>query len=84
MKLITETFGDDIDDLDRLLAQLEKELQDYLSKLHGSAYSDCEAAIKNLENSLEKLNRKIIEVNTEMGEFTEELKNCTSDVSNKD
>ncbi len=42
---------------------------DFLAKLHGSAYTDCEAALKKLENSLEKLNRKLKEVESEKVEF---------------
>lgn len=84
MKLITDTFNDDIDDLDKLLAQLEKEIMDFLAKLHGSAYTDCESAIKKLENSLEKLNRKLKEVDAEKAEFQAELNGTGDEVDNKD
>jgi methyl-accepting chemotaxis protein len=55
---------------------LEKELQDYLGKLHGSVFTNCEVSFKKLENSLEKLNDKILEVDGEMKGFTTELKAC--------
>lgn len=57
---------------------------DFLAKLHGSAYTDCEKAIKKLENSLEKLNRKLKEVHGEKAEFQAELDGSSDLVDNKD
>lgn len=38
MKFLTDTFNDDIGNLDDELKQLEKEINDYLNKLKAATY----------------------------------------------
>ena len=74
LKFITDTFNDDIGNFDDELTQLEKEVYDYLNKLKASQYSDCLALFNKLDNSLERLNLKIKDVDGDMDIFDGEFK----------
>lgn len=45
-----------------------------MARIHGSIYQDCDTLIKNLNNTLEKLNKKLLQVSSEMTSAQEEFK----------
>jgi peptidoglycan hydrolase CwlO-like protein len=55
-----------------------------MNKLRGSQYNDVFNKLRKLENSLDKLNDKLREVDNEKGEFKEELDSVKGDFKNKD
>ena len=84
MKFLTDTFNDDIGNFNDELKQLEKEIYDYLNKLRASQYQDCQDLLNKLDNSLEKLNNKITDVNGDKEVFDKEFDAVKDKLKNRD
>ena len=73
MNITFDGFDNILDDIDKELKKLEKDVEDFMNKLRGSQYNDVYNKLRKLENSLEKLNEKLREVDNESGVFKNEL-----------
>ncbi|CDW71764.1 UNKNOWN [Stylonychia lemnae] len=84
MKVSFDGFDNILDDIDKELKKLEKDVEDFMNKLRGSQYNDVFNKLRKLENSLEKLNDKLREVDNEKDAFKDELDSVKGEIKNKD
>lgn len=84
MQAAFKGFDELLADIEKELKALEKDIADFMNKLRGSQYNDVFKKLAKLENSLDKLNKKLKEVKEEMAAFQSELANDKIEIKNKD